>query len=186
MASDGVYNINVVNLDTQTVEETIPTSKRGAESLIRPWYKLQGGDDGNVYVQVYGSYIAPFSPNTVFHPQTHFAIARHTPGTAGWIVIEFPRTIVPRIPAGADISHSYLMAVDTQGNLYFSMSWSAESGNYFDLLKLNPQGEVIWNITEEDLANRRTFRELLDDDHFFITSGADLSTFGFIQVTPRA
>lgn len=183
VAENYFYNINRIDVATQTLEETIPTHSY-AMGEVRVLCKIQVGMDGNLYIQ--GSYtvidnlcINASLPQPIPDPNVFFYVVQHSPRTAAGSLIPVPKSIVSEIPSLdiLDVIHQAttirilkLVGVDAHSNLYIFLYWAdiEKEQRHTDLFKLNSCGEILWHVTEADLGYRMGFEVLLGEDQFLI------------------
>jgi hypothetical protein len=177
----GVYQINIVNLETYEIERTLLTYQ--TEPDLRPWAKLVGGLDGNLYVQFYfqvvynaaDGRIRTITSSNSSEAETLFYIFRYAPDTQAWENIAIPK----RALAEADPSWSKLIGVDKQGNQY----WEVDIRGRFGYLKFSPQGNLIWHLPGNQIVDK-VFYQMLGNDEFLAWDIKEPFGLSVFQVQP--
>lgn len=173
----GVYRLNTYNLlDDSTTELVAMLTRIGASS----WVRAIGGLDGRIYLQTtqYHLHTYPDAVPLVSVDEMNVddtLILSRDLESDDWTVLAIPQEVITTwygSPAG---NGDELMDVDGAGNLYFYNILRDGDDRDYRLTSVNSQGEVNWQITQDDLAVGY-FRWLAAAEDSFLIEVADTAS----------
>jgi hypothetical protein len=167
-------SVYVVDIVTGAVQElvTFPDELSPSHPALRPWKSVIGGQDGSVYLLVSTrtvEYLIPgFSPDTT--ATDIFYVIYRSLNEPSWEAIPISMNDVASDGMNQDNGgFLVLVAVDTSGNMYFQREWkSFPDEHHIEVTKLNHQGQVLWQITEQDLGANVRFHEIIMEDTLLV------------------
>ncbi|HEX3054460.1 MAG TPA: hypothetical protein VHP83_27645 [Aggregatilineaceae bacterium] len=144
---------------------------------LPPWRSIATSLDGKIYVVAYPrnqilDQIAP-QYGHAYDAGTYYVILRYSQTTQAWDAIVIDASAERWNLEGTD-TFSPFVGADESGNLYFFNRLITPDDRHADFVKYNPQGEVVWHLTEADFGNQ-VFHDvlLLGENQFILDFGAD-------------
>jgi hypothetical protein len=166
---DHLLQIHIIDLVTGTTT-TLSTGYRSRDTF-KPWLQLIGGLDGKLY-----------SHNYIDRSTGNFAIVkRYNSLTEEWEDIAISNNWLSRVPDESPLFQKFIAGIDEEGFIYYGVTWADYSSSqkyHVDLLKLSPEGELIWHFTEHELGIIRDIFILLPNNHLPLRNG---DTFTILQ-----
>jgi hypothetical protein len=172
-----IAQIQILDLATNTAQEPIDIGYGYGEVAPRqpPWFKLEGGLDGNIYLYA-PTRVMPEIQNAVTSTDHLPTVLRYDIDEMQWDGIEFSaQNVMPAIcPVEGVVCSSELVGVDQGGYLYLATWWAEQDEEavqpYLQVTKLTPQGQVLWQVSRDELGSGRFFLSLLGEDRFATVS----------------
>lgn len=131
------------------------------------WQAVMPGQDGQIYVQnlpVDNAIFMSLFSDTEIETNAIY-MAKYNLQTGIWTGLEIPETEI--------INNSLeLIAVDEQGNMYF---YTEIHSNGREIIKLDPNGLLVWHIAPDDFNEIGVAFDLLTEDTFLTRYGSSIA-----------
>lgn len=159
LGSNWSYSVHIFNLATETIEQTIAVGQ-GSPGSYPPWVWLEGGRDGSIYFSGVSSSlpaIINIVPDWNTVPIGTRVIVKYSPQEERWsaIVLEPADFLRADIPYDLEYgSFAAVVEVNTLGEIYYWANTRDETElgvYYYDTIKIDPMGNVIARLTEQDI-----------------------------------
>lgn len=176
-SSGDSYNLSIVNVTTETVQEI--AALEGREGRSRSWRRITAGKDGFVYLEPGSSDLLTTTiPDFQTQSADYLLLLKRGIESKDWLPIQIPYQTL--IESGVMAAQLELIAVDAESNLYF-MNWNWESADLIQYIKINPQGGVEWAVNRGEFGSDISFLDVTaDGELIMLDSGSadNQSTIG--------
>jgi len=155
------YNVHIVNLVTQSVEQTISLGSNDlANGRPRPWVQLEVGLDENIYFipYLYNTYVWGIDiPENIQNYQIKYDTTSQE--------FSLSPLLSPTIPQGMYVGP---VLIDEEENKYFPYTGGTLTDPRTELYKIDINGNVIWRLDNPPMPDDISSIMLVDDGQLVV------------------